>query len=462
MAKDVSKLLNRAKEAVRLRNFSNALRYYLMALAANPEDLATREELRDVQKRQVKEAGASKFGASLATIRAGFLGLFGKRDQAIAACETALFKDAANPKAMNMLADLAAKKGYLELAAWQRRALAELLPKDTANLHKLVAVYERLERPHDAIATLEAIQAIDPSADIEQRLTNLHAQQTSNVYSQGVAGGSRSIVQNQDEASKLELESGKLRTDEAREKAIELIKAQDLARNPEDYRIWMRLADFAIDFQDWGRAYPEAKEYLDKAAALNPIDNTVKDRLGDLEIKRLLQETRRLKAEADADPANETARQAHQAHRQRAMAFEVAEFERRVKAQPLKADFHARLGELYFREKRFEEAIGELQAAAKDPKYRVTALTMLGRSFAGIQQLDMAITQFRQAREGLEIAAKTRDPLYYEAQAQESKGDADSLREALAIYTKLYQEDINYRDVRTRMPELQAKLKDMA
>jgi len=64
--------------------------------------------------------------------------------------------------------------------------------------------------------------------------------------------------------------------------------------------------------------------------------------------------------------------------------------------------------------------------------------------------------------EGQELFAKTRDPLYYEAQALETKGDLESMRQALAIYTRLYQEDIAFRDVRTKMPDLQERVRQMA
>lgn len=459
MAKDTSKFLSRAEDAVRTRNYQLALKNYLWALAAVPEDLSTRTKLRDVQRLHVKAAGAGKAGAFFSLAYAYLLQLLGKRDQAIASCEMALFKNDGYVQAMQLLAETAARKGYLELAAWQRRELAERLPKDAANLQKLASLYEDLERPQDAIAALETLKSVNPEADIDQRLTNLQARQTSRIYSEGVAGGSRSIVQNQDEANKLEMESGKLRTDEQREKVIELIKAQDLAGNPDDHRIWLRLADIAGDLSDWSRAYPEAKGYLDKAAQLNPQDNTVKDRQGDLEIKRLRQELRRLKAAVDAAPADAEARKAFDSQRRGVMDFEVAEFERRVKAQPLKADFHARLGELYFQTRRYEEAIAELQQAAKDPKYRIAALTMLGRSFVENRQLDLAIEQYQKAREGQEVFEKIRDPLYYEGQALEAKGDPESLRKALAIFMQIYQVDINFRDVRTKVPALQAKAK---
>lgn len=464
MAKvDISKFLARAEEATHRRNYDLAILNYIHALSLVPGDLDTRGKLRAVQNRRKNEKGAQNLAAQWFILKAKILAALGKTDQALAACEMALSRNCDAVPAMFALADIAAKKGHAELAAWQRREVAENFQSENVdNLYKLVDLYEELNQPDQAIKTLEAIQKIDPGADIGPRLTSLQAQQTSEIFSQGVATGSRSIVKDADEADKLELESGKLRTDEQREKALDYLKTQDLARTPDDYRIWLRLADIAADLENPERAYTEAKQYLAKAAELNPIDNTVKDRQGDIEIRKLRNDARSLKAAVDAAPDDPAAREAFRAKRNELVRFEVGEFERRIRAQPLKADFHHRLGELYFQTRRYEEAIGELQGAAKDPKYRIAALTMMGRCFVENKQLDLAIDQFRQAREGQELFTKTRDPLYYEATALEAKGDPESLKQALAIYTQLYQVDISFRDVRRKMPELQEKVKSLA
>jgi ribosomal protein S21 len=76
-------------------------------------------------------------------------------------------------------------------------------------------------------------------------------------------------------------------------------------------------------------------------------------------------------------------------------------------------------------------------------------------------QIDLAIQQFQKAREGQELFIKIRDPLYFEAQAQEKKGDRESLQKSLEIYEEIYETDINFRDVKNKMPELQKRLKEM-
>lgn len=95
------------------------------------------------------------------------------------------------------------------------------------------------------------------------------------------------------------------------------------------------------------------------------------------------------------------------------LAFQLEEYERRVKDQPMKADFHNKLGLIYMTYKRYDEAIGELQQASKDLRYKIAALTNIGRCMLAQKNPQMAINQFKRAREGVELFEKYRDPMYY-------------------------------------------------
>jgi uncharacterized protein HemY len=161
----------------------------------------------------------------------------------------------------------------------------------------------------------------------------------------------------------LELESGRLRTDEQREKAIELLLENAKSR-ADDHKIYLRLAEIAVDFDEWTKAYTETKKYLAKAEELNNTDNTVKDKQGDLEIKDYRHKFNLLQAQLKVKPEDAELKTQVKNLYDEMLAYQVKEFERRVKAQPMKADFHNSLGMLYFQTKRYEEAIAELQSAS--------------------------------------------------------------------------------------------------
>ena len=137
------------------------------------------------------------------------------------------------------------------------------------------------------------------------------------------------------------------------------------------------------------------------------------------------------------------------------MEYQLEEYKRRVKEQPLKADYHYQLGTLFLQFHQYDDAIGELQVASKDPRFKIGALTFLGRCMLAQKNIDMAISQFTRAREGVELFDKYKEPMYYEALAYLTKGTKEGAQKALELFTHLYETDIKFRDVKDRVAEAQ-------
>lgn len=464
MAKvDISKLLKRAEEALNRRNYGLAIFNYIQAVSIQPENIDARQKLRATQTRAYNETGGSGFKALLGLVKANLQSMMGKHEQAMITCENALSQNPTHVGLMRLLAKCAEEAEQIEVAAWQRQEIADKYDEeDTDNLFELAQLNRELGRPSAAIQNYERILEIDPGYDISQELRDTSAEMTSDTYASAVERGSHDIVKDKDEAEFLELDSNKLKTDDQRKKAISYILEHQAKERPDDHRVFIQLGDISYDMEDWKTGYAEAKKYYEKARELNSTDSVVRDKLGDTEIKNLRVNLRALQAQAKNDPNDADVKKRYKALNRKRLDFEVTEYERRTKDQPLKAIFHYRLGELYFQTKRFDDAIGELQQASKDPKFKISALTMLGRSFHAMEQFDMALTQFRRAREGEELFDKIKDSLYYEALTHEAKGEPESLKESLRLFTEIYETDINYRDVKKKVPELQKKIKEAA
>ncbi len=465
MAKvDISKLIKRAEEALNRRNYDLAVFNYIQALSIQPENIDARTKLRATQTRAANESGGGSSIKMLPSyVKAVLLTSLGKQEQAIIAAENALTSQPASTAAMKTLASAAAKAELTELAAWQRQEIASKHDQeDAGNLWELVELYKALERPTDALHCLDKIREMNPDdPDVERESKDISAMETSSTYARGVERGSHEIVKDEEERDFLELDSNKLRTDDARLRYVKYRQEHDAKERPDDHRVYLDIANVYFDLEDWETGYAEAKKNLEKAHELNPSDNTVMDRMGDLEIKNMHNEFKTLQHQVKSNPKAKGLKQKLKKQREELLDYEIAEYERRVKAQPLKANFHNRLGELYFQAERYDDAVGELQQAAKDPKFKITALTSLGRSFYGQEQYDLAIEQYRRAREKQELYEKIREPMYYEAQAQEAKEDAESLKQALELYTYIYQLEINYKDVKKKVPELQRRIREM-
>ncbi len=465
MAKvDISKLVKRAEEALNRRNYGLAIFNYIQALSIQPENIDARIKLRATQTRAASESGgASSLKMLPAYLKAVFQTIIGKHEQAIISAEHALTKNPGSTAAMKTLASAAEKAELFEVAAWQRQEIADKHnQEDIDNLWELVELYKQLERPAEALKCLDKISELDPDdPEVDREAKDIQAMQTTSVYREGVEKGAHAIVKDDEERQMLEMDSSKLRTDDARLKYIQYRLEHDAKERPDDHRVFLDIADVSVNLEDWDKAYDETKKYLDKAHELNSTDNTVLDRMGDLEIKNMRNALRVLQAQIKANPKAKALVARFKQDRQKLTDYEIVEFERRVKAQPLKANFHHRLGQLYFEVGRFDDAINELQQASKDPKFKIMALTTMGRCFHGQKQFDMAIDQFKRAREKQELFTKIRDPLYFEACSHEAKGDLESLKNALDLYTQIYQVEINFKDVKKKVPELQRKVKEM-
>lgn len=450
-------LLKKADNALQKRNYDLAIYSYQQILADEPGDHDVRLKLRATQTRNVKDNGTKKFKALIATVKANVFKALKKYDEAIAACEQGITADPNNLKLLLLFCDLCVLAGKTDIAIWQRQSLADTIAaEDVENLFVLVDLYSEAGQIPAAISCLEKIHEIDPEQDVDQQTRELSAQLSSQIFSKAAVEGSRAIQKDAEESDKLELDPSRLRNDEQRRKAINYRKEQDLKERPKDHAIWLTIGDIAANLDDFTAGYDEAKGYYNSALELSPANSAIRDRIGDLEMKRNRLQMQILSQKAKS--GDEEAKAKLQALRKSDLAFQLAEFERRVKDQPMKADFHNKLGLIYMQYKRFDEAIGELQQAGKDPRFKIPALTNIGRCMIEQNNPQMAINQFKRARDGVELFEKYREPMYYEAVAYQALGDKESLLKAQELFTKLYEVDIKFRDVKDRVEALSAQL----
>jgi hypothetical protein len=132
------------------------------------------------------------------------------------------------------------------------------------------------------------------------------------------------------------------------------------------------------------------------------------------------------------------------------------EFKKGVDKQLGKEDYDTRynLGIAYKEMGLIDEAIAEFQLAAKDEARLLECASMLGICFLEKGMPKLAMKWFER---GLKAPGRTEDEyaaLRYDlATAHEAAGDVDR---ALALFTDLYGQDANFRDVATKVRDLRA------
>jgi tetratricopeptide (TPR) repeat protein len=140
--------------------------------------------------------------------------------------------------------------------------------------------------------------------------------------------------------------------------------------------------------------------------------------------------------------------------RKAALGLLYSELGERVKEYPTDRRLKYRLGEVEFELQRFDEAIQCFQEAKDDPKIRVRAGYMLGRSFAAESWHDMAIQEYKDALERVEAGDKATElairydlmvSLMAHARTEQS---LELAKESLEICSSIARKDITYRDLR--------------
>ncbi|MFH0910491.1 MAG: tetratricopeptide repeat protein [Planctomycetota bacterium] len=463
MAVDVTKLLIKAKEGIERRNYALAIHCYKQALTFQPGNIDARVKLRATQSRKFAESGSGRLGAKLKalwpTVRAFILFRRKKYEQAILSCEDALTAYPDFVPAMKLSAKSAAALGWHEIAIWQRGdILARFEQKNIALMREQVDGMRALGRTTEALDLCQRILQIKPKAPLGPLMKDLAADQTSVLYEKGATEGSHTIIKDERERQGLEDDSQITRTDEMRRRKAEALE-EELKERLEDYRILLRIGEIWYDLDDFEEGYARAKNAYDRAMSIMPTDHNIAVKMGDLEIKRLRREAQALKEAAEAAGASDTeARSKYMEALKSLKRFQIQEYETRVRNQPLLTEYHQELGKLYQETRQYDKAVAEFQFSCRDPRFSIDSYTRMGQCFLEMGQPESAIGTFQRAIEGQEVFSRIHDTVYLLAEALEKNGQ---LHEALEQYTRIFETDILYKDVRRHVERLRKELKGL-
>jgi hypothetical protein len=169
-----------------------------------------------------------------------------------------------------------------------------------------------------------------------------------------------------------------------------------------------------------------------------------KVRADDLRLKQLKRQAKAASEQARASGSDDDRQQARLAAAEMVEA-EVEIYSERVQKYPTDLRSKYRLGEAFFRARRFDEAIPALQAAGGDPRSRTRAELLMGRAFFEKGNFSQAADVLKDALEAHEIQNDdlAKELHYRLARAYEGAGNA---AEARNTYNRLLRMDYNYAD----------------
>jgi tetratricopeptide (TPR) repeat protein len=451
-----SKRYAKAAEAVKRRNYDYAIELFLQELTLDPDNAEARRALRAAELKKFQEAGKDP-SPGLAVL-SGFGPWLGARlaamsknwEKCMLACEQFLKKAPSNAGMLMLLGRAAKEAGHMQAAVTAFEEVREIDGRNTAALRGLGQLYRDLGDDARALRYYEELRKVAPSDPEASRavrdLAAAGATKRAEERSAKGSGGFRDQLKSSEAAKSAEHSGRVIRSAADADAAIERLEKQ-LNGTSDDARVHKLIGDAQIKKKDFDSALESFEKSLE--ARDDPI---VQDAIGDLKFKMLDEEASILKrAAAKGDSA---AKGKYAAIRKKRLELAVEEYTRRVKLRPTETSLRFQLGSCLLKAKRYDDALGELQKAVKDPRRGSQARLLLGRCFAAKGMVDLAAKEFERARK----AARGMDDLGKEATYSlallfEKSGKKDKAAEELE---KIIEVDISYKDVMKRMEALQS------
>ncbi len=453
----MSKLYDKAAEAVKKRNYDYAIELFLQELTLEPNNVDARRALRAAEIKKYQELGGVPTGGAtyvkgLGSMFQAFLYKVTKNwEKEMIACERFLSGAPKNATFLGMLGDAARAAGHIDTAIL---AFEELREADHASPRALRSLGQLYREKGDIARSMHYYEALrkqlpnDPEA--AKAVRDLAAAGATKLAEEKQAAGDgtyRDLMKDEDHASRLEKQSKRIRTESDMDDAIARARA-DLQKTPHDVKLLKVLGDLFLKKKDYGAAIEAYEEALKK----KPNDVTISEAMGDLKMRRYDEQVAELTAQAkkgDADAKGQL-----KALKDERNDFCIEELTRRVKAHPTELALRFQLGQFLYKGDRLDEAIAELQKAVSDPRRKQQAQLLLGKCFARKKMPELAIKELEKARHGMSGMDETGKEITYElALLYEAAGQRAKAAEE---FERIIEVDINYKDAMKRMEALKS------
>jgi len=472
---DVSKLIEKAREAGERRNYDYAIELFLQALKLVPDHFEACRELRAVEIRRAKEKPVGFMDkAKIGAIQMQMNTMYAtkKWDSTIEKCEDILKIDPHNYGVLLSLGRACVQAKY------RRRAMVifEDIKGQNAGgnqkqlieaMRELAIVYEEEGKIKEALDVWGLVNRQVPGdRDATTKLRDLAAKTMSSTIEasalSGVRGGAARSTQTDDqkkEAARRDIENLlEIKTPEDLAAAINLCK-EDITKKPDDPRIsltWAKLGDL----YKLGNNYAEAKKAYESAREKDPNNWTFKFKIDDLELWKLLSTLKQLEPKVTTDPE---VKAQYVKGRLEMYEFKLRSFLDREKQYSTDTKIKFELGSVYYDlailkndKSLYDEAITRFQTTNKDPKFRVESGLKLAESFSRKGQYELALKRIEETIAAIPSELKDerwKKLMYTKASILKQMGKRD---DAKTCFLEIYEVDVKYRDVSKQIDELSA------
>lgn len=447
----------KAKNAVDKRNFDYAVTLLLAYLNIKPDSYEARTLLRKAQ--DGKNAGKSISAAGQISFVLSNLGSYikllqfkiKKENNALAQeLETLLSENPKDLFLLSMLAETLLHLQYNQAAIDVYKTVIAVKKEDLKSMRALVKLFLEIEDFEGAREYCNKILKKNPNdGDAEKMLRDMAAIGTINKGWSDSDSDFFDRIKDSKQATAMDTENKAVKSADDINNLIAALQ-KELEQTPDNVSKLRDLGKLYLE----GKMYTEAETTLEKAVSLSGADRilkmeliTVKDRIMQAE---LLELEAKLKETPDAGLQKQC-----DVLKQQISDLDLENYQNQVEEYSTDMELRYELGVKYMERDLIDQAISELQLAVKSPAKKVLALKKLGDCFCQKGMYDLAKDQLYKALESMgEMNDLKKDTIYTLGMVFENMNE---LEKATAEYKKIYEVDINFKDITEKIESIYKK-----
>lgn len=448
LPKQTADLFNRGFSALERGNVDFAIEMLTDCVKEVPQFVRGWKFLRAAELKRYRKKTISSLSSQINTIARfpTYLGVMAllkskKFQPALMLAERLLRDDPVNPTYGKLFAQAAIGMELPEVAIMTLETVRDNNPENISVLSWLGVFYQKVGRMRSARECFERLCELSPNdpAALKQLkdAMALDSMASDGWEKSAEKGGSfREILKDGDEAALLEQGAKSAKSDSGMESLIADMKSK-IEAEPMNINFRRGLANLYLQKRD----FESAIVVLEAAVKLNP---------GDPELERAVTNVHLRQFEARAEAFRKVGDEAGAVDMEsQRLQYKFDDLQSRVERYPNDLQLRFEWGVMLFENDYINEAIQQLQIAQRSAKNRVQALYYLGVCFRSKQQYDVAFRQLETALvELLVMDANKKKVLYELGELAELMGDP---KKASDFFMQIYQEDIGYRDVASRI-----------
>ncbi|MBI3987602.1 MAG: tetratricopeptide repeat protein [Lentisphaerae bacterium] len=443
--------------AVERNNPDYAMDMFMAALTIEPRYLKARRYLRAVSIKTFTDAHKGPPDQTMSLLKGlstwlgGLVALkTGKPLQALEKAENLLRQAPLNLQFIRLLGQAAEKADMPEVALQTLELVRDYFPENPTVIFWMGTLYLKTQRLETACQCFETVLKMRPSdVAAEKALKDAMAAQSMAKDGWSNAQSFRGVVRDAKEAAILEQQQKTAHSAEGSDLLIAEMRDK-IEKEPKNLNYRRALANLHIKAEKFDQAFLVLEEAQKMAGFADP---QIDQEMAAIRVRQFEARIKQARAKNDGKTA--------EALEQERDAFIFEDVRSRVERYPNDLQLRYEYGILQYERGQLNEAVQQFQLSQRNPQRRIRSLYYIAMCFIQKQQYDLAMEQLEKAAsEVTEMNDLKKDILYQLGALTEEMGDF--AKAVNKYYKEIYQVDIGYKDVSSKIEQLYSRQKSDA